>query len=44
MDRDLQTEIERDAVRASLWSLARRAPTWFLVLVVLAAAWLAWGR
>ena len=44
MDKNLQNEIERDAVRASVWQLARRSPTWFLVVVVLAAAWLAWGR
>lgn len=43
MDKDLQTEIERDVVRASVWQLARRSPTWFLILVVLGAAWIAWG-
>jgi hypothetical protein len=37
--------IERTAVRAAIWQLARRSPTLYLWLVILAGCVLAiWGR
>ena len=36
-----ENEIERDVVRSATWQLMRRAPTWLLVAVLLAAAVLA---
>jgi hypothetical protein len=36
-----ENDLEREAARSAIWQLSRRAPTWLLIVIVIAAAVLA---